>query len=131
MKDLLRAAREAAENAYAPYSNLRVGAVVVGASGNSYSGANVENAAFGSTLCAEAVAIGSAVAAGERSLRTVAVISPDLPHITPCGQCRQLMAEFGVEQVVLEGDDEDAERVVPFEDILPGSFQDWRNSTSS
>jgi cytidine deaminase len=130
MEGLLDLARQASENAYAPYSHLRVGAAVVGGSGAIYTGANVENAAFGSTLCAEAVAIGSAVSAGETALVTVAVASPDLAHITPCGQCRQRMAEFGVEQVVLEGEN-GAEAVVPFERMLPGSFQDWRGSSSS
>lgn len=126
---LLEAAREAAEQAYAPYSHLRVGAAVVGESGAVYTGANVENAAFPSTLCAEAVAIGHAVASGERSLTLVAVISPDLPSIYPCGQCRQRMAEFDVQRVIVEGSEgPDSHRL---EDLLPGRFTDWRDSPST
>jgi cytidine deaminase len=130
--ELLEAAREAAARAYAPYSHLRVGAAVVGESGTVYTGANVENAAFPSTLCAEAVAIGQAVASGERSLVTVAVASLDLLGIYPCGQCRQRMAEFDVRRVVVENEHGD-----PFdhslEEMLPGRFTDWRElpSTSS
>lgn len=123
--DLLNQAAEVATRAYAPYSALRVGAVAVGESGQVYSGANVENAAYPSTLCAEAVAIGHAVSSGERSLRTVAVISPDLESISPCGQCRQRMVEFGVREVVLEGPD-GSPRVVEFESLLPAGFADWR-----
>lgn len=123
--ELLAAAGEAAATAYAPYSALRVGAVAVGESGVAYPGANVENAAFPSTLCAEAVAIGHAVASGERRLAAVAVISPDVKSIFPCGQCRQRMAEFQVERVILEGPDGAPESHL-LEELLPGRFTDWR-----
>ena len=123
--DLLKEAGEAATLAYAPYSELRVGAVVVGKSGTHYRGANVENAAYPSGLCAEAVAIGHAVASGERQIEAVAVISPDLEAIYPCGQCRQRMSEFGVERIVVEGPG--GEPVTySMEELLPGSFTDWR-----
>lgn len=128
--ELLATARAAAEHAYAPYSDLRVGAAVVGRSGTVYTGANVENAAFPSTLCAEAVAIGHAVASGERALETVAVSSPDLPSIFPCGQCRQRMSEFGVERVVVEGAD-GAPTSHTLEELLPGGFSDWREASTS
>ena len=122
---LLEEARAAAANAYCPYSNLAVGAVVVGESGARYRGANVENAAFPSTLCAEASAIGHAVSSGERALETVAVISPDLGSIQPCGQCRQRMVEFGVKHVVMEGPD--GEPVIEaLEALFPKGFSDWR-----
>jgi len=123
--DLLKEAGEAATLAYAPYSKLRVGAVVVGESGTHYRGANVENAAYPSGLCAEAVAIGHAVASGERQIEAVAVISPDLKAIHPCGQCRQRMSEFGVERIVVEGPG--GEPVTySTEEMLPGGFTDWR-----
>ena len=129
--DLLAEAREAAGRAYAPYSKLRVGAVVVDEAGVHHRGANVENAAFPSTLCAEAVAIGRAVADGARRLRVVAVVSPDLTGIMPCGQCRQRMSEFGVEQVIVE-DPVTAEPVAyRLETLLPGSFGPWSPSPSS
>ena len=98
---LVRAARAARRRAYAPYSNFPVGAAVLAEDGSIYAGANVENASFGLTQCAERVAVQSAVAAGRRRLRAVAVAGPD--GISPCGACRQVMAEFGVDTVVLAG----------------------------
>ena len=101
---LVEAAREAAVAAYAPYSEFRVGAVVVDVDGNEYTGANVENAAYGSTLCAEAVAIGVAVSSGARKLDILAVACVDAADVEgayPCGNCRQLMNEFGVETVIV------------------------------
>ncbi|MGI9647789.1 MAG: cytidine deaminase [Acidimicrobiia bacterium] len=129
-QELLQAALAASENAYVPYSRLRVGAVVVAGSGEVYSGANVENAAYPSTLCAEAVAIGHAVASGERTIDTVAVISPDLGSIYPCGQCRQRMAEFSAARVIVE-DADGAPIAHSLEEILPGRFTDWREGSTS
>ena len=124
-QELLAAARVASEQAYVPYSHLRVGAAVVGESGTVYTGVNVENAAYPSTMCAEAVAIGQAVASGERKIESVAVVSPDLPAIVPCGNCRQLMAEFDVARVIMEGSTGDP-NIHTMEEILPGGFTDWR-----
>ena len=122
---LLAEAKAMAANAYAPYSGLRVGAVVVDQDGVHYAGANVENAAFPSALCAEATAIGTAVSAGARSLVMVAVICLDLPGIQPCGQCRQRLSEFGVEQVITEGDG--GEPVVhTLDELLPHRFGPWK-----
>ena len=131
-QELLAAARAVAERAYAPYSHLRVGAAVIGTSGTLYTGANVENAAFPSTLCAEAVAIGHAVSSGERAIVSIAVVSPDLPSIYPCGQCRQRMSEFDVQRVLVEGPDGEPEPH-SLQELLPGRFTDWRPppSTSS
>lgn len=126
-QQLLDLARTAADQAYVPYSNLRVGAAVVGESGTVYTGANVENAAYPSTLCAEAVAIGQAVASGERKLGDLAVVSPDLPAIFPCGQCRQRMSEFNVEQVIMEGPNGEPDSHT-LEELLPGRFTDWRQA---
>ncbi|MBT8215155.1 MAG: cytidine deaminase, partial [Acidimicrobiia bacterium] len=83
--------------------------------------ANVENAAYPSTLCAEAVAIGSAVAAGARVIDTVAVACLDDDSCMPCGNCRQMMVEFGVKRVVA-GAGPGAVRSIPFEEVLPDSF---------
>ena len=126
-QELLDTARKAAENAYVPYSNLRVGAALIGNSGTIYTGANVENAAYPSTLCAEAVAIGHAVASGERNITALAVVSLDLPAIFPCGQCRQRMSEFDVATVVLEGPT-GAPETHTLEELLPGRFTDWRQA---
>ncbi len=89
---LIDAARRAAVNAYARYSGVKIGAAVY-AGGKYYSGCNVENASFGLTVCAERVALFSAIADGERVIDAVAVFSDDVTPV-PCGACRQAIAEF-------------------------------------
>lgn len=91
---LATAAWEARERAYAPYSGFFVGAAIRGLSGGIYAGANVENLSFGLTICAERVAIGAAIAAGEREFEAIAVVADSQQPISPCGACRQVMAEF-------------------------------------
>lgn len=90
---LVRAATVAQAGAYAPYSGYPVGAAVLTADGRVFTGCNVENAAYGSTICAERVAVWTAVAAGALRLVAVAVVTPN--GGTPCGACRQVLAEFG------------------------------------
>jgi homotetrameric cytidine deaminase len=92
---LLRAASEAMENAYAPYSQFKVGAAVRGASGAIYAGANLENAAYPQGQCAEASALGVLIAAGESAITAVAVVAERLEVCPPCGGCRQRLSEFG------------------------------------
>ena len=89
MNDLLDAARRAFENAYAPYSNFKVGAAVRAPSGMVYSGANVENAAYPIGNCAEASAIAAMIAAGEKHITECAIIAEGERLCTPCGGCRQ------------------------------------------
>jgi len=91
---LLEMAKEAAENAYAPYSGLRVGAAILGEDGSIFTGCNIENASYGATVCAERVALYTAVSKGVRKFRAVAVT-----HI-PCGICRQTLFEFGDMDVI-------------------------------
>jgi cytidine deaminase len=93
-------AARAAVNAYAPYSGLSVGAAVTGSLGLVHVGVNVENASFPAGLCAERVALGAAVAAGERALAAVAVATADGRDAVPCGACLQALAEFGDPEVV-------------------------------
>jgi homotetrameric cytidine deaminase len=92
---LLRAAEEAMRNAYAPYSEFKVGAAVRGASGAIYAGANVENVAYPQGQCAEASALGALVTAGETAITAVAVVAERLEICPPCGGCRQRLSEFG------------------------------------
>lgn len=100
--ELLRVASEALREAYAPYSNFRVGACVVAADGQVFSACNVENSSLGLTICAERAAIFAAVARGQRRIEKVVVVSEKADNLPlPCGACLQVMSEFGVRQVVV------------------------------
>jgi cytidine deaminase len=110
----------AADNAYAPYSGYRVGAVALGPSGCAHHGANVENAAYPCGLCAERAALAALVAQGEREVRTVAIAAADSSDCLPCGLCLQALAEFGDPELVvrIEGD----VAVLRLGELLPAPF---------
>ncbi len=120
---LIDAAVDARAGAYAPYSNFSVGAAVMSSGGRIFSGANVENASYGLTICAERVAVSTAVTAGCRELAAVAVVTPG--GQSPCGACRQVLAEFGGQMEVLLVDADDTEKVSQFtlDQLLPGQFR--------
>jgi cytidine deaminase len=121
---LLVIAREATNQAYAPYSNFHVGAAALTADGTIFSGSNVENASFPMTVCAERVAVNTAIAAGHREIQAVAVTAAEEPGVTPCGGCRQVLNEFKPKTsdlfVILDGDD--GPQIVPLATLLPKSF---------
>ncbi len=97
VNDLINEAVRTMNNSYSPYSKYKVGAAVVGGSGKVYTGTNVENASYGLTVCAERIAIFSAIAAGEKEIKALALVSKqqNLDNINgPCGACRQVIAEF-------------------------------------
>lgn len=98
---LVELAWEVRERAYAPYSGFQVGAAILAADGRVFAGCNVENLSYGLTLCAERVAVGAAVAAGVREIVAAAVVADTEVPISPCGACRQVLAEFGVKRVLL------------------------------
>jgi len=100
LRRLEKAARVAAKSSYSPYSKFPVGAAVLAGSGKVYAGCNVENASYGLCNCAERTAIFTATAAGERSIRAIAVYTPTKAPTAPCGACRQVINEFGPDAVV-------------------------------
>ena len=100
-RELLRIAKEASLNAYAPYSGFPVGAALECDDGTVYTGCNVENAAYGDTICAERTALVKAVSEGQRSFTRIAIYGEGQSYCMPCGSCRQVLAEFSPEVEVL------------------------------
>ena len=117
---LIEAARGVYENAYAPYSHYPVAAAVIADNGEIYTGVNVENAAYGLTICAERAAIFQAVAAGEREIRAIAVCTGE--GVSPCGSCRQVMREFATELPIFLVDGSGNSRETSLSRLLPESF---------
>jgi len=121
-KDLVRIAQEVRKWAYVPYSEYAVGAAVLTASGRIYDGVNVENAAYPDSMCAERAAIFKAVSNGERDFEALAVVTKN--GGMPCGSCRQVMAEFSPDMLVIVADAEG--KVISeqkLSDLLPGAFR--------
>ena len=128
-KKLIQAGQEARQWAYAPYSGYAVGAALLTASGRIYDGVNVENAAYPNGTCAERVAVYKAVSEGEREFEAIAVVTQN--GGSPCGACRQVLAEFGLNTVVLLANaDGQLLQEMTLADLLPGAFrpQDLREN---
>jgi cytidine deaminase len=120
-KALIDLANEARRRAYTPYSNYQVGAALRTRSGRIFTGCNVENAAYPTSMCAERVAIFKAISEGEKEFDVIAVVTSN--GGSPCGSCRQVMAEFGLDTLVLIGDGEG--RLLhesTLNELLPGAF---------
>ena len=120
-QELLNAALSARERAYAPYSKFLVGAAVLAKSGKIYTGCNIENASYGLTVCAERNALFSAVGAGEREFTALCVVGDTEAPISPCGACRQVMAEFKVPRIILANLRGDVKEYT-LEELLPYGF---------
>lgn len=120
-QELIRAANRVRVNAYAPYSNYSVGAALLTYSGKIFTGVNVENAAYPLTMCAERAAVFSAVASGEREFIAIAVATSN--GGTPCGSCRQVLSEFGLNiQVLIVDGEVNVVQETTVGELLPGAF---------
>ncbi|HUS80715.1 MAG TPA: cytidine deaminase [Armatimonadota bacterium] len=119
---LVAAAAGVREYAYAPYSGFFVGAAVLGADGRVFTGCNIENISFGATVCAERVALFSAVAAGCRKIRAIAVTGPGGEPIRPCGICRQVMAELAPEATVIMQGETGPRATATVAELMPDAF---------
>lgn len=104
VEDLLKEASLARQQAYAPYSRFAVGAALLTRSGRIFTGCNVENISFGLTICAERAAVFAAVASGERQFIRIVVVADSKTPVSPCGACRQVLAEFAPELEIISGD---------------------------
>lgn len=121
--DLRDAATAARENAYAPYSNFKVGAAMRGASGKIYIGANVENVSYPVGTCAEEAALAAMIVAGETEVIEAYVIADAPEPVPPCGACRQRLKEFGKDDVtVWMGTTDGKEEATTIGELLPGAF---------
>ena len=121
--NLFELAKSVRENAHAPYSEFKVGAAIRSASGVVYTGCNVENVAYPEGTCAEAGAIAAMVAAGERVIAEVLVVADSEEPVTPCGGCRQKLAEFGAGDVVVTLAGLNGEKArMTLAELLPGAF---------
>jgi len=116
---LLAQARTAREQAYAPYSRFAVGAALLAKSGRVFTGCNVENLSFGLTSCAERNAVFAAVAAGEREFEAVAIIADSKSPVSPCGACRQVLAEFAPSLQVCSANLQGATFEATLRELLP------------
>ncbi|MCJ7660400.1 MAG: cytidine deaminase [Anaerolineales bacterium] len=120
-KKLIKKALETRHQAYAPYSNYNVGAALLTTSGKIYQGVNVENAAYPTSMCAERVAVFNAVTDGERLFIAIAVATTN--GGTPCGACRQVLSEFGLDIIVIVVDEDgNIIQEAPVKYFLPGAF---------
>ena len=124
--ELIRAASQARHEAYAPYSGFRVGAAVLCDDGRVFTGANVENAVYGLSICAERVAMSNAVSEGCRRFKALAVIAEGATPCPPCGACRQFLAEFGAESYVIMANTKGDTKKVPIKELLPYAFTNER-----
>lgn len=121
-RELVAAAKKAAENAYVPYSHFTVGAALECCDGRVYTGCNIENAAYGSTICAERTAMCKAISEGERSFSRIAIWGGGKDYCWPCGACRQFLAEFGYDMTVLTARGDGEYIAKSLSELLPFAF---------
>lgn len=122
-RELIRRALEARKRAYAPHSGFAVGAALLTSSGRVYLGANVENASWGLSICAERVALFSAITTGERGFVKLAVVADTSEPVTPCGACRQVFREFSDDLTIICANLRGELRTTNIRDLLPCPFR--------
>lgn len=122
-KDLLRIAKETYKNAYSPYSKVKVGAALLTKKGMIFTGCNIENASYGLTICAERAAVFNAISSGYRNFKSIAIASNQKREFTPCGACRQVLAEFSPNMEVIWHDAKGRILSSKLNNLLPMAFK--------
>ena len=122
LQNLIQSARFAAARAYEPYSRFRVGAALLGSDGVIYSGCNVENASYGLTICAERAAVFAAIAGGCKNFDALVIYTPTPQPQSPCGACRQVLAEFCPKLQIISVCDGSGQLNLSLEELLPHRF---------
>lgn len=122
-EELIEQAIQAREKAYTPYSEFKVGAAVLTAAGNVYTGCNIENSAYSVSNCAERTAVFKAVSEGERDIKAVAVVADQSTPTTPCGSCRQVISEFGNDIEIIMANLKGDKVVKTIDELLWGAFK--------
>lgn len=122
-KELIRYAKQAYKNSYSPYSRSKVGAAILCAGGKLFTGCNIENASYGLTMCAERVALYNAIAAGQKYFIKIAIASNQKREFSPCGACRQALAEFNEDITVIWQDGDGKIKKGHLSRLLPSVFK--------
>lgn len=122
-KNLLNLAKEAYKNAYSPHSKVKVGAALISSNGKIYTGCNIENASYGLSICAERVAVFNAISSGEKKFTKIAITSNQKREFSPCGACRQVLAEFNPKIQVIWQDSKGKKHFALLSKLLPRAFK--------
>lgn len=121
-KELAKAAQKAKLNAYAPFSNFRVGAALLAEDGTIFTGCNIENSSYGLTICAERVAIFNAVSSGASKFTALAIVSDDPGFTSPCGACRQVLLDLAGDIDFIMMDSKERFKILKLTSLLPFAF---------
>jgi cytidine deaminase len=121
-QELAKAAQKAKRNAYAPFSNFKVGAALLTKEGAIFSGCNIENSSYGLTMCAERVAIFNAISSGASKFTAMAIVSDDPGFTPPCGACRQVLSDLAGDIDFVMMDSKERFKIVKLKSLLPFAF---------
>jgi len=121
-KELLEAAKNCYRNSYSPYSKYRVGAALLTTDGKIFPGCNIEICSYEGSMCAERVALSGAVSQGCQNFAAIAVVSEQTPGVWPCGICRQYLAEFSIDMMVIVPNTDGGYKALPLKELLPHFF---------